>query len=179
MENQKRPDRVVTHLGLGKLNLFGPPALEINCATVIPLYSSYTTALQALCALFISLTNTGLGINFLFSRSVNSFKFSSLGGTFSETFFPVFLKWNTQKITYSWHFHAGLMHLQVPFPVAKFVKFEYFFIDIINFGIVGRFQGVQHLWQFKTIRGREYTLKLLSPVLFCHTNSSYFALTFF
>ena len=47
-----------THLGFGKLNLFGPPALEINCATVIPLYSSYTTALQALCALFISSTNS-------------------------------------------------------------------------------------------------------------------------
>ena len=36
----------MAYLGFGKLNFFGPPALEINCATVIPLYSSYTTAFQ-------------------------------------------------------------------------------------------------------------------------------------
>jgi len=48
MEDQKRPERVVTHLGFGKLSLFDPPALEINCATVIPVYSSYTTAFQEL-----------------------------------------------------------------------------------------------------------------------------------
>lgn len=48
MENQKRADRVLTHLGFGKLSLFGPPALEINCAMVIPVYLSYTTAFQEL-----------------------------------------------------------------------------------------------------------------------------------
>ena len=117
-----------THLGFGKFSLFGPPALEINCATVIPLYSWYTTALQALWALFISSTNPWLGINFLFSRSVINFKFSSLGRTFSETFFPVnLLKWKLSKkktVQLTFYLLVSIMYLHLPFPAAEF-EFEH------------------------------------------------------
>jgi len=49
----------------------------------------------------------------------------------------------------------------------KFVKFEFLFIDIINFEMFGRFQGVQNLsW------GRESAPDFSQWLLFCYTNSS-------
>ena len=123
MQSKRTPERVVTHLGFGKLSLFSPPALEINCATVIPLYLSYTTALQALWALFISSTNSWLGINFLFSRSVNSFKFSFLGGTLSETFFPMLIKMKQKNYCTAVRFSCWSA-ITCPPILLKFVKFK-------------------------------------------------------
>ena len=130
---------LATRLGFGKLNLFGPPALKINCATVISLYSSCTKVLllQSLWALFISSTNSWLGINFLFSRSAYCMQFQvfHLRWDFWD-FFPCFKKNKNAN------FNADTCMSQDCF-LLKIC--EVWVLVHWHFEMFGRFQGVQNL----------------------------------